>query len=440
MDLFFIQAFAFLRPILLIELETRIFGLGLFDLAAVLFTILLAGSFIFRAALSREISISSIDVLLFLFSFWCISVYFVYMDRSAVQEVLKLLLPLLTYTVVKNSVRDKEQYLRTVFLLLVGLAIPLIISAALIAVGEGVQSISYWTGIPRYEGVFAGPHTLAHAATFFLIVTTLYVNLKAKSSNGFTWVMTPGKVIVIALMVMVVLYCLYESKTRTPILGLIVFLWVFLYRTNKKILIGGTIGLLIAGILSAPIIVPRFFNDFYKVYVGDWDSKAMGSNRLKIWSDNLTTFSELPIDRKLAGVGIGNKSDAQARLNFVPDDIRNSHNDYIELLMQTGLVGFVLYLTLQVLILKAILRLDGRERYVFLALFLAVSLMNFVSNSYITRFGIAQLFYLVMAYVEVSKIRIRQEDKRRWQPNHAVRLHGYSHANQNSVFNSNPKN
>lgn len=45
-------------------------------------------------------------------------------------------------------------------------------------------------------------------------------------------------------------------------------------------------------------------------------------------------------------------------------------------------------------------RLNLRDKLPFLAFFLAVSAMNLASNSYVVRFSIGQMFFMVLAYIE----------------------------------------
>ena len=58
------------------------------------------------------------------------------------------------------------------------------------------------------------------------------------------------------------------------------------------------------------------------------------------------------------------------------------HSDWLRVLTDTGLIGFALFAWLQILIFRAILRMRGTERHVFLAIFGAVNIMMLVSNSY----------------------------------------------------------
>src|SRR5690606_22132336 len=91
------------------------------------------------------------------------------------------------------------------------------------------------------------------------------------------------------------------------------------------------------------------------------DVMDLGSDRPRYWLNDLMVFADLPLDRKLAGVGIG----AIAEHSIGPR--LYGHNDWLQILTQTGLVGLVLFLALQVAVLRRILRSHAEERPLFLA-------------------------------------------------------------------------
>jgi O-antigen ligase len=397
MDFFLLSLFAFLRPILFIKLDSKILGLNIFEFGALLFTVALIFAFLLRAVLTKRIYINGTDFLVLLLAFWCIAIFLIYHDKSDIRELAKFLIPLFTFIAAKNIIQNKKQYKQLLLLLIIGFMVPCGLSTGLILLGKGVQYISYWTTIPRYEGVYLGAHNLAHNMAFLLMAIVIYTFLPDTSEKEIAY-RKKGIFLILASMA---LFCIYMSQVRTVITGLLTFFIIFLYTKNKKLLLLSGTFLIILGIILSPIIVPRFFNDFYKVYTGEWATDKIGSNRPRIWANNLEKYSELTIDRQIAGIGIGNNLDASENLDFDPDNVRNSHNDYLDVMMQTGVVGAILFLLIQFSIFKSILKLNNNERYLFVALFWAIFAMNFISNSYVARFGLAQMLYLVMAYVEL---------------------------------------
>jgi O-antigen ligase len=105
----------------------------------------------------------------------------------------------------------------------------------------------------------------------------------------------------------------------------------------------------------------------------------------------------------VAGIGIGNVEYFGGTEGFI-----SSHNDYLDLLMQTGVIGFLLYVAVQIALARRIFALPGAEKHAFMAMFVAVVVMDILSNSYITRSVMGQLFFLVMSYVEVPRDSARR--------------------------------
>lgn len=62
-----------------------------------------------------------------------------------------------------------------------------------------------------------------------------------------------------------------------------------------------------------------------------------------------------------------------------------------------------MFAVVQVLMLRAIWRLPAPDRYVFLALFGAVNVMMFVSNSYAWRIQVAHPYYMMLAFIELRR-------------------------------------
>jgi O-antigen ligase len=130
-----------------------------------------------------------------------------------------------------------------------------------------------------------------------------------------------------------------------------------------------------------------------------------GSGRPYIWRHNLALYADWPIEQQVAGIGAGNE------LLFLPlagtyeARVRawQSHNDYLSALIELGFVGLVMILVIYYFIYRNIQQIPGPERPYFLALLAAVAAMNFLSNSYLSRFGLGQLFVMVMVGVDIAR-------------------------------------
>jgi O-antigen ligase len=198
------------------------------------------------------------------------------------------------------------------------------------------------------------------------------------------------------------LYCLYMSQVRSAVLGLLIFLGLYGYMQNKKALLLGGTALAVVAVVSAPIWIPTLLHEFApNRRGGELDLMHMGSGRPARWANDFAMYAQLPIDKQIAGIGVG--VDDTEEGEFL------GHNDWLRIVWDTGIIGFVLFAWLQILILRAILRMHGRERHVFLALFAAVSVMMAVSNSYTLRIQVGQLYYMILAFIEIPPNRTQTE-------------------------------
>lgn len=396
MELFLVKIVALLRPIASIEYGQQ----NLFDLAGIGLFVLLAVVFLTTAANRRTLSLSSVDLLIVAFAVWCLTCYLAYVEEARIRDVAKLLIPLFSYSIVKNVITRRDDYQSMLLWMVVGFAVPIIASTVLILTGRGVDYVSFWTGVSRWSGAYYGSHSLGHSMVFFLFVLVLYRSmLREKAASIRAYGIKNVALLGIGALA---LFCLYMSQTRSAILGLIIFSLIYLFFVNRRLLIlGGAAGAVIA-VLLLPKWLPALLPDIILLQQGKIETSELGSGRPQYWHHNFEIFLGLPLDKKIAGVGIGNKSQT---MHVRENEVLDSHNDWLDLLMQTGIIGFLIYGTLQVLILRAILRVADKERYFFLAVFIAASIMMFVSNSYIYRIAVCQTYYMMMAFIEMRRTR-----------------------------------
>lgn len=395
MEAFLLYLSAFLRPIFF----ANVAGPTLFEIAAIGMFVVLAVMFLSNAALRKKIRITTIDLFIVLISFWCIATYVIYYEYGELREVARLLLPLFTYVVAKNVLRDDISYWRMVRYMLWGFALPVVVSAALILSGKGAEQIgdgsivNYWTGMVRWEGIYFGAHNMAHNMTFYLMIFVIYMTLgQSTSERGSS---TVFETVVLTIVAVLAIYCLLVSQVRTALVGAILFTGAYLFYRNRKVFLVLSVACAAAAIIFAPVLISKYFPDVVQIERGEAGLDELGSGRLRIWGGNIEYFGNLPIDRQIAGVGLGNNEANVGGLD--------SHNDFLNLFIQTGIVGFLLFAAIQVLLLRYILHLPKKERFVYGALFFSVVLMNLLSNSYISRFGLGQMFYMIMAYVELNR-------------------------------------
>lgn len=389
---------AVLRPLASMKYAENYFeivGVGLFALVIV--------GILSYCAVRKTLTLSAIDLLIFGFAIWCLTVYLAYFEVTGIKSVVVILIPLFSYTVVKNVVKDRAQYMGLLFWMIAGFLIPVLLSAVLIITGKGVDYVSYWTGITRWQGVYTHSHNLGHSMTLFLITLVLYLHLSAENGDRGAVKSRKATYISFAVLAAVAIYCLYMSQVRSAILGLMVFVVMYLYAFNKKLLIVGATALTVVAVLSLPYWMPVLLPDVWLMERGqDTSLMGLGSGRPRFWLNDITQFVALPVDQLLAGFGIGRE--------YKDGDLfLMGHSDWLEILTNTGIIGFILFATLQFFMFRAILKMQGREKYIFLAMFFAVNTMMLVSNSYAWRIQVSHLYYILLAFIEIPATRIQSE-------------------------------
>jgi O-antigen ligase len=403
MDHFLLTLFYFARPIMFIEAGVRFGDFNFFELVTMLFSAVLAVVALVNVIAGRSQSTSGTEWFVFAFVLWCSVVGFLYPQEADFKAYVKFVLPLATFVILRRALSGRSQYVGLLGWQIMGFALPVTLSTLLIYRGESLAQKIYWTGLERYHGAYLEVHTMGHNMGFLIMLAAVYVVMK-KATDARAAPLGVHRWVGLSMLGILALYCLYNGQVRTVYAGLLVFFGLALLAYSRKaLLILG--GLLLASVLVFGALYKTVFFDVVQVAKGEKGLESAGSGRPSIWRHNLTIYESLPFDRQMGGVGVGNFVTGQGeqflRDKISIDNVWSSHNDYLDVLMQTGAVGFVLFALMQLSLLRSILLLPGRERYVFLALFCAVALMNLLSNSYITRFGLGQMFYMVMAYAEL---------------------------------------
>jgi len=400
MELFLLKLVALARPLISMRYGEEFFailGIGLFGI--------LVGAVLMRAAMQKSLRLSPIDGLILAFTTWVIARAVIYIDASYISQLTKLLVPLLSYIVVKNVVPDREEYRRMIFWIIVGFSVPTLLSAGQIASGvpEAVADVKYQTGLLRWQGAYSNSHNFGHSMTLLLMTLVLYVSLRGMHEGERQGMSPRAENVLLGILAAIALFCLYKSAVRTSVLGLLIFLGLYGYMQNKKALLLGGAALAVVAVVAAPLWIPALLHEFAPDRRGgEPELMELGSGRPTRWANDFAMYAQLPVDQQIAGIGIGVRSTSE-------DSEVGGHSDWLRILWDTGMVGFLLFVWLQILILRVILRMRGSERHVFLALFVAVNVMNVVSNSYIARIQVGQLYCMILAFIEIPPTRAQTE-------------------------------
>lgn len=397
-----IGVFYFFRPVAYMTFGKTVAGITPLEIFAGLSILLMAIILLARINTKSARIVTGLDITIVLYVIWVLGAYFAYFEKAHIKDVLKFIVPFITFVIIRRGIRGERQFRKLLGIMLAGYAIPIVLSAVLLILHKGVYVQDYWTKLYRYTGVYPNPHDFGHSMTFFLMVTVIYITSGKPGIRDGWRVLSTAKKIVIGMVCLAAVFCLYKSYVRTAYIGFVVFLFVYLYLENKKAFIAALSVLTVVVILFASVWA-LIFHDVVEVAEGKRASDRIASGRPYIWKHNILLFEKLTFDRQLAGVGVGNRIHV---LNTLPgeDDFWNSHNDFLEVMIQTGIVGFILFSIIQVFVLFGIRSLPPPLRRPYVALFLAVISMNLASNSYVSRAGLGQSLYMVLAFAEWYRI------------------------------------
>ena len=403
MEIFFVQLLYFLRPMLNAELVTwRFLGFSFFELAALLLFLLLAASFSLKLLHKSRDPVSGVELWAALLIVWCTISFFVHIEISRGSDYVKLILPLVTYILIKRILPDRSAHIRMIFLMLIGFLLPFVISAVMTYQGEGLGKVIYWTGTERYKGVYDNIHNMGHNAGFAMMLAIIYLAIKRSQKLPLHW----AEQLVLAAVFFIGVYLLYATQTRNVYLGVLLFFFVTLFLYSKRALAVSVIVAIVFVAYFWDAVSTIFFDFVDPQYTGEQFERA-GSGRLSMWTSALEAWREAPLLHQITGMGIafpGHRTAGPGSIEATVAPWGDPHNDWLFALMALGWVGLTIFVGLFASIFQAILKIPGKEKFAFLGLLAAVVMMNAFSNAYISRTTMAQLFFMLIVYVDLRSV------------------------------------
>ena len=244
-------------------------------------------------------------------------------------------------------------------------------------------------GYNRLLGGYKNLHNMALMTLFF---ATIYIFWLWRAPHMFAALVFGG----IAL---VVTFTLYKTYIRTGLLGMAVFMTVFLaaykrYRTLGVVLLGGV------GFIMIDASMQDRFGDFMLIFDTDriaLDKRKLGSGRWGIWSMSMGKYLQQSPWDLILGLGLGGQRAMTidwVRLFHAKHTTLDPHNDMLLLLFQLGPLGVMTYLGFQIQTVRYALKVRnapessafGRGLAVYvIALTATVFVTNSISNSFIHR-------------------------------------------------------
>jgi len=157
------------------------------------------------------------------------------------------------------------------------------------------------------------------------------------------------------------IYIIILSQCRSMLVGVVIAIVLFFLKTIKFkmryfIYIACTIAVVAVAVKVTPL-----GEIFYKtIHSSDTPASAIDISsygRLMIWQGAITHFMHASSFEKLAGVGMGSFS--TVRFNFFVFERKGSsggHNNFLQVLIETGVIGLILFICLFFSICRALLQ------------------------------------------------------------------------------------
>jgi len=370
--------FIFFRPLTLVFMGQRLFGLNILEYFSMVFSYFLIIPVLLKI---RKIKLDSINLIIIIY---CIFVSLSVLWGSDIREIARMILPFVLFFFCRIYLTEKKQVKILFVAAILGFIYPILGSLYSILIGSSLEKVVWSAGHTKFGGLYGSIHPFAHSMLLFIFLYAFITSEETTYKTLFNFCS--------AILSFIALYCIYKTHVRTVYLGFLIFSVIYLWNINKKYFYIFVIVVLSLLTLNLPQVENIFWQKPQK-QTRTFDSASSG--RLTTWEHNLKAFSRYSLEQKIAGVGLGGEGETVIEGKIL---VEPSHNDYISLLMTIGPIGLFLYLLLFATLIKNIYlsNASGKLKYWFLAIAISVLIMNFVSNGYIFRVELSQYFWLIM--------------------------------------------
>jgi len=343
-------------------------SLGLTDILFPFFVIIRMGSYIYEGKTFSSLIPDRRILLLLTGSLTVILVSYVInfsshtfkYQAAGVWAIYRMVQPLIVFILFsEKNISVDFSHIFSIFIIMTLIQIPVIISQALVC------------NLPLGVSTFiTGTFSLHHSGmgTFMLVMFFLtYFNYTVTQK-------TSKKALNLSLMGVVALL-MFVSASRSAILGLLISVAVLLalhIKLNIKSILTSVSFLTIGGIFlyfSPFSTVIR--NTFFSPFSGSLDISSV--SRIIIWRDSIRLFMNADVIHKIFGIGMYFSAETLKTSVFVGKSwfLAASHNNYLTALVETGIIGFILFVFLYGTILFKLFKAYKTENNTFaLSLFL----------------------------------------------------------------------
>jgi O-antigen ligase len=331
----------------------------------------------------KKVFVSSLAMLYSLFLGLCIISLIYSLDvLSGLRQLIHYGNYLVIYLFTVNVIEDKEDNRRLILFLLFSSLIPLVAGFLQFFTLGGIQE----GGVRRIYATAENPIRFGiYLVVMFNFTLALLLSLRSYKQK-----------VTLSLLCLCLIFSLFQTFSRAGWVSLLIALFIFIVLSPKgkywKLLI---LFIYICALIVAVFLLPQIWLRILAFKDIAW--------RIFLWSEELPLFLERP----LFGYGLGSTTYviSKAIMGF-PILI---HNDYLRILLELGVVGLLIYLSVLISIVvwgfKVYLRnKDSREIY--LAIGIISSMVCFLFQSFFSNVFDAdsQITYLVFFLCAIGKM------------------------------------
>jgi O-antigen ligase len=329
----------FLLPLRNVVEKLHAYPLGNQIMDLLIFSILVGwfvSTFSNRAKLMEKSSLNKISIILMGYLFFSLlrgSVYLSSYNMFAISDpraqVWKnfCLLPILFF-LTANTVRDKKSVWQIVAVMCAAMAL-----MGYYTTGQ-ISSFSSLLSRAKISGTFQflGPNEVAAFYNqYTVILLSIYFFMKKSREKTLLF-----------FLILLNLYCVMFMYSRAAYLAVWVGMFILFAVKNKKLLIP----LVLAAVFWQVALPEKARQRIESTVTEDNVLEASAERRIQIWEKAIGLFQE----NFLVGVGLG----VFSQLGF---DLGDTHNIYVKILVEQGIVGLILFLILITCFIKEGLRL-----------------------------------------------------------------------------------
>lgn len=239
-------------------------------------------------------------------------------------------------------------------------------------VGAGIIIYNYLNNIESvYYGRFAIPNLDIDGQSVML---TLAIPMAAYLS---TLSQSKWLKMLYTASIPLIMFAVFLTGTRTASVVAIIGIayWLFSYRNASVLIKTSFIVVFILSAITVFTLAPQKSVD--RIFTtGESITKGTLNNRTVIWGASFEQWKKVP----LVGVGIGSLGYA---LNSLHVEYSDAHNAYLHIMVENGIIGLLLYLTLLMLILYYILFTPFSEKIFLLSVLFTILVSQITQHTHL---------------------------------------------------------